>query len=174
MEDSPKIYVADIAAYNEGKLIGDWLDLSEYDSGEEVSQAIGKLIKKWSRDQGVVREEYSIHDSENIPTNLESEYMGEKSFESIIQMIKASEDTGLPYAVIEKWMSDTGHDTPESVEDAYQGEYEDEEDLGTLTGMHGSAVINDVEYKFAIENFNIKTDNYGGPQSREITLTGRF
>ena len=46
------------------------------------------------------------------------------------------------------------------------------EDLGKLTGMHGSAVINDIEYKFAIKDFNINTENYGGCPNREITLTG--
>jgi antirestriction protein len=128
-DDSPKIYVADLAAYNEGKLIGEWLDLSNYDSGSEVMDAIQELLEKWSEEQGVEREEYAIHDAEFIPSNLYSEYMGEDTFDKIIEIRKVAEDVGVPTEVITQWMSDTGHDDPTSASDAYYGRYTDEEDF---------------------------------------------
>jgi antirestriction protein len=128
-DDSPKIYVADLAAYNEGKLIGEWLDLSNYDSGSEVMDAIQELLEKWSEEQGVEREEYAIHDTEFIPSNLYSEYMGEDTFDKIIEIRKVAEDVGVPTEVITQWMSDTGHDDPTSASDAYYGRYTDEEDF---------------------------------------------
>jgi antirestriction protein len=129
MENTPKIYVADLAAYNEGKLIGEWLDLSEYDSGEEVMEAISDLLKGWSKEQGVKREEYAIHDVENIPNNLYSEYMGEKTFDKIVNIQNVADEIGIPFDVIVDWMGESGYEDPQDAVDSYQGAYKDEEDF---------------------------------------------
>lgn len=126
-DDAPKIYVADLAAYNEGKLIGEWLTLTDYSDGDEVMDAIQDLLKQWSEEQGVEREEFAIHDTENIPSALRSESMGEAQFEQIIQACNKAEEMNIPVDVLLQWLSDTGADL-ESAEDAYQGEYDDEED----------------------------------------------
>jgi antirestriction protein len=126
---NPSIYLSDIAAYNEGKLVGEWIDLTDFSDADELMDEIQTIVDKWSEEQGVEREEWAIHDYENIPSNLASEYMGESDFEAIYEMIEVSDNTGLPFEVIEEWMSHTGNDTPESFEDAYYGTYEDEEDF---------------------------------------------
>lgn len=147
-EDTPKIYVADIAAYNEGKLIGEWLDLSDYDSGSEVMEAISELMKKWSKEQRVEREEYAIHDYENIPSNLYSEYMGEDTFDKVIEFYKASDELGLPMEVLKKWMEDTGNDDVSSAKDAYFGTYKDQEDFAyeQVESLGGIGNFNNPEY----------------------------
>ena len=81
--DAPKIYVADLEAYNNGKLVGEWLDLSDFEDGKDVSKEISKLLKKWGA------EEYAIHDVENVPSSIYSEYMGEEDFDKIIKIYKA-------------------------------------------------------------------------------------
>lgn len=125
--DTPKIYVADLAAYNEGNLVGEWLDLSDYSSGEEIMEAIHKLLKQWSKKAKVKREEYAIHDAENIPKGLYSEYMGESTFDTIYEYMKVAEDTNIPLPVLAEWVSDNGADV-ENAADAFQGEYDDMED----------------------------------------------
>lgn len=141
-DDSPKIYVADLAAYNEGKLIGEWLDLDDYTSGSEVMGAIHDLLKKWSADQGTEREEYAIHDIENIPKSLYSEGMAESSFDKIYAIKEAADSAGLPFEVIVQWMEDTGHDDASDAADAYQGKYDDMEDYAYR--MVEDGVINDL------------------------------
>jgi len=119
VEDTPKIYVADLEAYNNGMLKGDWLDLTDYSSGEEVLEAINDLIDG---------EEYAIHDYENLPSSMYSEYMGEADFDKIIEVYEASDNIGIPADVILEFMEDKGIDDVSSVEDAFMGSAEDEED----------------------------------------------
>lgn len=126
--DSPRIYVADIAAYNEGKLIGEWIDISDYSSGSDVMVAITDLMKKWSKEQGVEREEYAIHDYENFPKSMYSEGMGEDSFDEVIEFYQTVKDSGIPQDVIEKWVDYTGNE-PTHITDAYFGSFDKEEDF---------------------------------------------
>jgi hypothetical protein len=60
-----KIYVADLAAYNEGHLHGKWYDLEEFDSLEELEAAIQEDIIKTS--PAFHPEEYMVHDHEYFP-----------------------------------------------------------------------------------------------------------
>jgi antirestriction protein len=118
---APKIYVADLAAYNEGKLVGEWIDLDEYSSGDEVMKAIQSLLEKWSKEAGVTREEYAIHDVENIPDSLYSEHMGEKDFDAFYEVYEAAKDSGCPLYVASQWINE-GNDAA-SFSDAYRGEF---------------------------------------------------
>jgi antirestriction protein len=127
--ENPKIYVADLAAYNEGKLIGEWLDLSDYSDGAEVMEAITELMEKFSKEQGVEREEWAIHDTENIPDDLASEYMGEKDFDKIIAIMKIAEDLDIPYEVISEYASNVGMDIEDLGEIPFNGRYDSEEDF---------------------------------------------
>ena len=56
-----KIYIADLAAYNAGKLIGKWLDLNNFTDAEELKDA----ISDWLKERGI--EEYAVHDYDDCP-----------------------------------------------------------------------------------------------------------
>ncbi len=140
-DDNPKIYIADLAAYNEGKLIGEWIDLSSMDSGSEVMEAIQEFLDAQSEEQGVEREEYAIHDYENFPKKFYSESMGESDFDELIEFIKAAEDADIPMDVAEQWISDTGGDVSK-LRDAFYGKYDDlsdfaEQYVGDVGGLDG-------------------------------------
>ena len=125
--DSPKIYVADLAAYNEGHLEGEWLDLADYSDGAEVMAAITELVDKWkAKDES--HEEYAIHDHENIPESLYSENMGEKDFDHVIELYKMATDRDVPMDVIQSWADDRGAEVS-SFSDAYHGKYRSKEDF---------------------------------------------
>jgi len=129
-ETSPRIYVADLSAYNNGKLIGSWLDISDYSSGYEVMEAIGSLLEDWSEQSGEVREEYAIHDFEGFPNQLYSESMGEKEFDIIIGGISVSEDKGVPMDVILTIMKEYSLDADEVgdwFDEHYQGYFDNDE-----------------------------------------------
>lgn len=127
--ETPKIYVADLAAYNEGKLIGEWLDLSSYDSGSEVMEAIDDLLVTFGEKQGVVREEYAIHDTENIPDGLIDEYSGREDFDKLIAIIKKAEDTDIPVEVLMEYASNVGIDANELDDVPFNGRFDSEEDF---------------------------------------------
>ena len=99
IEDSPRIYVADLEAYNDGRLNGEWLKLTDYNNADELMEAIQELLDKW----GV--EEYAIHDTEYIPSNLSSEYMGQRDFEQLYEMIDLANEYDLPLEVVQDVVS---------------------------------------------------------------------
>lgn len=165
--DTPKVYVADIAAYNEGKLIGEWVDLSEFDSGSEVMQEIDRLLKKWSKEQGEFREEYSIHDYENFPREMYSEWMGEKSFDQIIKAYKIAEEKEIPIDVVGRIISEYEPDDVEQwIEDRYEGQFDSDTDLAyhnvEIMGGISNLGTNTLEMYFDYEAYgrDLAINNY--------------
>jgi antirestriction protein len=120
-DDTPKIYVADLEAYNNGKLKGQWVDLSDYDNGEEVMQKIGEIVGD---------NEYAIHDYENFSRDLYSESMGEDDFNKVIQVYKVSEDKGIPADVLGTIMREyEPDDLEEWIDEHYEGEFSSDQEL---------------------------------------------
>lgn len=118
-DETPKIYVADLEAYNNGKLSGVWLDLTDYNDADELMDAIQDFLKTSGG------EEYAIHDYENLPSSMYSEYMGKSDFEEIYQMIDLAKNNNLPLEVVMEVVSQYD----ESALDEYYGVYDDEEDF---------------------------------------------
>jgi antirestriction protein len=118
-DETPKVYVADLEAYNNGKLSGVWLDLTDYNDADELMDAIQDFLKTSGG------EEYAIHDYENLPSSMYSEYMGKSDFEEIYQMIDLAKDNNLPLEVVMEVVSQYD----ESALDEYYGVYDDEEDF---------------------------------------------
>jgi antirestriction protein len=76
-----RIYVADLADYNDGRLVGRWLVPSEYQDADELQSAITEALSDPNH-------EHAIHDSENIRIS-ESE-----SLAVIIAIARACEEWG--------------------------------------------------------------------------------
>lgn len=118
-DETPSIYVADLLAYNEGRLQGFWLDLSEYDSGAEVMERIKQFLDAQSKKTGELHEEYAIHDFENFPREMYSEYMTEEDFDKIISAYKAQKELDLPYEIILQIQREYGIDDFERIRDGF-------------------------------------------------------
>ncbi len=129
----PRVYIADLEAYNNGELKGEWLDLADYNDSEEFNDAVQDLLDGW----GV--EEYAIHDVENFPDGMYSEYMGTSDFDEIYDMIELAKNNDLPLDVVMEVVSQYD----ESAVEEYQGQYEDGEDFA-------SQMIDDI----GLESFN--------------------
>lgn len=56
-----KIYVADLAEYNAGRLYGKWLNLDDYSDSEELKTAVYSVPKINPYSSGKERNEYAIH-----------------------------------------------------------------------------------------------------------------
>jgi antirestriction protein len=118
-DESPKIYVADLEAYNNGKLSGVWLDLMDYNDADELMGAIQDFLKTTGG------EEYAIHDVENIPSRMYSEYMGQRDFEELYEMIDLAKDNDLPLEVVFQVVSQY---SPSAV-DEFVGKYDSADDF---------------------------------------------
>ena len=130
MSNTPRIYVADLAAYNEGKLIGSWLDLTDYSSGDDVMDAIKELLEEWSEEQGVNREEYAIDDTENIPEGLLDRYSGLEEFDNLMKGIELADDNDIPLEVIVEYMNYVGINSLSDIRDLpFNGRFDSEKDF---------------------------------------------
>jgi len=133
ISDTPKVYIADLAAYNEGKLVGEWIDLSDFSSGSDVMNKINELLEKWSEEQKEKREEYAVHDMENFPKELYDESMGEEDFQKVIDYWEAVSNSDYPKEVIEEYMNLKGEDdfvdAVNSMDKSYHGKYSSKADF---------------------------------------------
>lgn len=164
MLEDAKIYVADLAEYNNGRLVGKWLELSDYSSGAEVMEAIQEMLDEQTKKDkfGDIHEEYAIHDYEGFPRSFYSEYMGESDFDELYEIAKIADSSNLPIDVLMEAVSDLGYeDNPERVAEAYYSSipasmgnewrdfaYEYIDSIGSIT-----EAVSKPEYYFDFENF---------------------
>ena len=117
--ETPRIYVADLEAYNNGRLVGEWLDLADYNDADELMEAIQDVLKKSGG------EEYAIHDYENFPSNLYSEYMSRNDFQALYDVMETAKENDLPLSVVQEIVSQYG----EGGVDEFYGKFDNEEDF---------------------------------------------
>ena len=110
----PKIYVADLAAYNNGKLHGVWIDATL--ALDDIQDAVAKMLS--ASPEGFA-EEYAIHDYEGFGTYRVSEYDGLESVQEIACFI--DEYGALGAEVLER-CSDTD-EARRVMDEDYQGQY---------------------------------------------------
>jgi antirestriction protein len=111
----PRIYVASLADYNEGRLYGRWIDADQ--SAEELGDAVQEMLAD-SPSPGA--EEWAIHDYEGFgPLRLDE-------FESLDDVAKVAAGIARYGAVFAAWADHVGIDSEllDGFEDAYLGEYE--------------------------------------------------
>lgn len=115
--ENPAIYVADLAAYNNGILHGVWIDATQ--DIEDIWQAVRDMLKATPLDE--VAEEWAIHDYMNFGPVQISEY---QSFESAHELAVFIEEHGdLGAAVLEEVQGDVETAT-RVLEEDYVGEYQ--------------------------------------------------
>lgn len=115
--DTPRIYVACLASYNEGKLFGQWIDL---DIGYEFVQESIRDMLADSPSQG---EEWAIHDYENIPFHVSEWEDIPELCETIETLLSCDYDRDLVIEVKE-YFGFSFSEAVEYLEDNYVGEYE--------------------------------------------------
>ena len=118
--ESPRIYVASLSDYNNGRLEGKWLDFSDYSDASELMVAIQEMLDEITEkyNDGEVREEWAVHDYEYIPSTLASEYMGESDFQQIYDVMEVADERNIPMEVLMERVGDTGNDDYQSVADS--------------------------------------------------------
>jgi antirestriction protein len=140
MVEKPRIYVADLEAYNSGKLVGEWLDLTDYNDADELMDAIQDVLKKSGG------EEYAIHDYEYLPSSMYSEYMGYKDFVEIYEMMELAKENDLPLDVVMDIVSQFDR----SALDEFTGVYNSEQDFAEEL-VDEIGITNFIDFQYYLE-----------------------
>lgn len=114
--ETPSIYVADLAAYNNGFLHGVWVDATQ--EMDDIWQAVQDMLKKSPVEE--CAEEWAIHDYANFGPVVLSE---SQSFETVRDIALFIEEHGeLGAAVLENFQGDIKH-AKTALEDSYADEH---------------------------------------------------
>lgn len=115
---TPKIYVACLAAYNNGRLHGVWIDANQ--EVDCIHEDIQRMLKSSPEP---FAEEWAIHDYEGFEGLQISEYESIEDAARFAQLIEVHGEAYVAYA------NHIGVDyaTEEGFEEAYQGEWKSEE-----------------------------------------------
>lgn len=120
-ELEPRIYVACLAAYNEGQLHGCWIDADQ--SEESLYEAVQAMLAE-SPVAGA--EEWAIHDYEGFGGYSLSEYTGLDQVADIAAFIREHQELGVAV------LNYTGGDLEQSqvmIDEQYHGLYATEKDF---------------------------------------------
>jgi antirestriction protein len=109
-----KIYVADLAAYNNGKLHGAWIDAMTDDIQDQINDMLKLSPENFA-------EEWAIHDYEGFGDVRLSEYQNIESVREIANFIYEYDEFGA--ALLNYW-NDNIDEAKKAAEDSYQGCYE--------------------------------------------------
>lgn len=119
-----RCYVADLAAYNAGRLLGEWIDLDGL-SAEEMREAVAAVI---ARSPFPDAEEYAIHDWDGLPSTFGEWPDWDAVAQYVATMEELSEDEREAYAL---WCDNIGSDSvsAEEFREAYNGCYRSAEEF---------------------------------------------
>lgn len=111
------IYVADLAAYNNGKLHGEWFKLDDYSDADDLMTAVNERVISTSPEPDA--EEWAIHDYsyDDCPSLGFGEY---ESFDTLIEANRLINEHGEALAL---WVSHTGNDWKNIYESDFQDAY---------------------------------------------------
>lgn len=118
-DQTPRIYVACLSAYNNALLHGEWIDCDQDSS--DIQEEINQMLAQSPEPDA---EEWAIHCYENWEGIEISEH---ESIERIAELAELLEKHGKAFAVYYDHYGD--YATEEDFQDRYMGKYEDEEDF---------------------------------------------
>jgi antirestriction protein len=119
-DSTPQIYVACLAAYNDGCLHGKWIDANQ--DPEDINAEIKEMLKA-SPIKGA--EEWAIHDTNNFDQINIHEYA---SIETVAEIARCLEEYGPAFASFynDSCIDEPIDDIEEKFQDSYIGEYDSE------------------------------------------------
>lgn len=115
--DTPRVYVADLAAYNAGRLHGKWVDATDAD---EIREAIAEVLRT-SPIPGA--EEWAFHDYDGFSGLSLGEY---EDVERVAELGALLEEHGPAFATFANYVG-VAYADGEAFEDAFAGEWDSEE-----------------------------------------------
>lgn len=127
----PRIYVASLADYNEGRLHGAWIDAAQTSS--EIMDAVRAMLRD---SPSLGAEEWAIHDYEGFGPLSIHEY---EDFETVARVAAGIVEHGEGFGAYAEFI-DCDADLLDGYEDAYMGEYESGAELAEEL-LEGSGIV---------------------------------
>lgn len=126
--DSRRIFLGCMACYNEGCIFGEWLDLNDFRSLEDLNEKAKEIVSKSPCEDG---EEYDVQDHEGFHGLLSGMYPSLTEIWNIHETALHAEEEGIdPDLLIEFASHEFADDVckednfvVEKFQDAYRGEY---------------------------------------------------
>ena len=118
--DRPRVWIACLAAYNAGKLHGEWVEVPS--SADELHEEIARILAASPEPDA---EEWSIHDHEGFYGIEVSE---NPDLDELCRLADMIEEHGQAYAAYCD-MVGADYATPDGFEEAYQGEWDSEQEF---------------------------------------------
>lgn len=135
MSANPQVYVACLAAYNNGRLHGEWIDADQ--SVDELQSAVQRMLAASPEPRA---EEWAIHDYEGFGELRLSEH------ESLVRVAAVASGISEHGEAFAAWLSYDSERDPvdlQAFEDAYRGEWDSlrayAEDYAEQTGLQSAA-----------------------------------
>ncbi len=149
-KDQPQIYVACLAAYNNGKLHGAWIDPTQ--EPEEILEQIALMLSKSPEPRA---EEYAIHDHEGFYGLEIKEHTNIEDVHEKAMFILEHGELG---AELYSYYGGSLEEAKTALDENYQGEYESELDYATtfFDECYLDTVPENVRFYIDYESF--KTD----------------
>ena len=116
-EETPAIYVADLADYNAGILRGQWIEIEVDTEIDDIQGEIATMLAIKGH------EEYAVHDYNNLPHGGLGEY---PDLEVVIEIARAVREHS--YKLIDGYLSLFGVEGLPNLEDRFLGVYASVED----------------------------------------------
>lgn len=117
-----RIYVADLASYNNGVLHGAWFDLTTYSDVDDLKADIQTQVIETSKFAG---EEYAIHDYDGIS----GEWGEYPDLEKLLEHVKMVEEHGEAWNAFIEMVGTHYSATEDDFNSTYVGQYDSEADF---------------------------------------------
>lgn len=121
LTDTPKVWIACLASYNAGRLVGEWADATDIDEMYEARDRVAKAAVKEAKEAKEYPvyfgepEEFAIHDYDNFGSLAST--LGEyPSWEKVAKIGAMIEEHGAPMLA---WL-----ETLDEVDDVEEGDFE--------------------------------------------------
>ncbi|ALW86346.1 hypothetical protein AUC43_15385 [Hymenobacter sedentarius] len=124
-DNTPRVYIASLADYNAGQLLGRWFELDDFTDADDLLHAIQGMLTIYDDTYGPLigtkREEWAMHDAEHLPKRFVSE---SPDFAAIYEYLDAIADMDEDIATAYELFVNNGDD-PSQFRDRYLGRYGD-------------------------------------------------
>ena len=138
MTNEPRIYVADLAAYNYGMLHGVWIDAT--DDVSDIWEQVNGMLKASPEPMA---EEYAIHDYEGFGAYKVSEYEG---IEAVSQIALFLEEHGALGAEVLDYTCGDIEQAEKTLSEQYNGEYKSVADFAEQLTEDTSEIPEHLQY----------------------------
>lgn len=170
MNDTPKVWIACLASYNAGRLIGEWVDATDLDEMNEARDRVAAKAVEAAKQAGEYPvyfgepEEFAIHDYDNFGglSSRLGEYPNWETVARIGALIEEQGDAFIAYLdSCEVDLDDPNMVSEEEFYSHFRGEWDNPE-------AYARYVVGELGWANVPAQLDVPSDPYGGTRSMNV------